>query len=509
MMLPGILLKYGVSSYLFYIKDDQRQQQAINFISSVPHQIDRLSFRYHDPEKSFIDNNCIIRTKINIDSNRDYFPIENRFNQLQNISNRIETQSNDSSLVTISAGDSNSIVCHFDNTCDLTVVISCSKKISGKAVISIDIKFNSYTTLAIQNLHLIFLKHCQEQGDTITISYLGLNIITAAVVTFFIALLSISITINVQSAIRDHSYSHYSRHEQRNGEVDLPKEAFIKRKQFDIKSVLMTGKFSGVYNGILKMDTCETKPIFIKALEITKNTNASPERKHEKKFLEEGAKTYGLKDSNILAILGICVDDKHHKYCLYDGKNLRNLKSYLRGRTKAVTTLKLLEMAEQIAQGIRHLAIRGIIHKDVAVRNCWLVSTTNCKVKLGDKALADCLFSDDYVSVSQDRILPIRWMSVESLTSYKFDKNSDMWSFGVVMWELMTLCQTTPYKSVEDNDLCTHLRSGYRLERPPNCPEELYSIMLRCWTTPAKRRPSLSAIIEGIEKLGRLLKQYI
>ncbi|RDD46705.1 Tyrosine-protein kinase RYK [Trichoplax sp. H2] len=477
---------YGVSSYLFYIKDDQRQQQAINFISSVPHQIDRLSFRYHDPEK--------------------------------NISNRIETQSNDSSLVTISAGDSNSIVCHFDNTCDLTVVISCSKKISGKAVISIDIKFNSYTTLAIQNLHLTFLKHCQEQdqkspistdGDTITISYLGLNIITAAVVTFFIALLSISITINVQSAIRDHSYSHYSRHEQRNGEVDLPKEAFIKRKQFDIKSVLMTGKFSGVYNGILKTDTCETKPIFIKALEITKNTNASPERKHEKKFLEEGAKTYGLKDSNILAILGICVDDKHHKYCLYDGKNLRNLKSYLRGRTKAVTTLKLLEMAEQIAQGIRHLAIRGIIHKDVAVRNCWLVSTTNCKVKLGDKALADCLFSDDYVSVSQDRILPIRWMSVESLTSYKFDKNSDMWSFGVVMWELMTLCQTTPYKSVEDNDLCTHLRSGYRLERPPNCPEELYSIMLRCWTTPAKRRPSLSAIIEGIEKLGRLLKQYI
>ncbi|OQV13667.1 Vascular endothelial growth factor receptor 1 [Hypsibius exemplaris] len=148
---------------------------------------------------------------------------------------------------------------------------------------------------------------------------------------------------------------------------------------------------------------------------------------------------------------------------------------------KIVTTRDLICYAFQISNGMEYLVSKNVIHRDLAARNV-LVAEENV-VKICDFGLA----KQEYNYMRKTQLeLPIKWMAIESIYEQKFSKESDVWSFGVTLWELFTL-GSTPYPGVNvDSDFVERVRSGYRMERPYLSPKEIYEIMRHCWEAPQK-----------------------
>ncbi|MED6285624.1 hypothetical protein CHARACLAT_031073 [Characodon lateralis] len=137
---------------------------------------------------------------------------------------------------------------------------------------------------------------------------------------------------------------------------------------------------------------------------------------------------------------------------------------------EAISQQDLVYMAIQIACGMSYLARREVIHKDLAARNC--VIDDNMQVKITDNALARDLFPMDYHCLGDNENRPVRWMALESLLNNDFSSASDVWAFGVTLWELMTLGQT-PYVDIDPFEMSAYLKDGYRIAQPINCPDEL------------------------------------
>ena len=128
----------------------------------------------------------------------------------------------------------------------------------------------------------------------------------------------------------------------------------------------------------------------------------------------------------------------------------------------------------------------------LAARNC-LVGQGSV-IKVADFGLSRRMGNDDYYRVKTRGKLPVRWMALESLEFRKFSSKTDVWSFGVVMWEVMTFGTVRPYKSVGLRDLAPSLREGKRLAKPRGCPDACYDLMMRCWHMDARRRPTFTEL---------------
>ncbi|XP_065841406.1 uncharacterized protein [Oscarella lobularis] len=165
------------------------------------------------------------------------------------------------------------------------------------------------------------------------------------------------------------------------------------------------------------------------------------------------------------------------------------------------TSLDLLSFVWQIASGMEYLSGKGLVHRDLACRNVLVVDEKLLKVS--DFGLTRAVHQDGIYPQKTTRRLPLRWMSVEAIADRLFTEQSDVWSFGVVMWEICTL-GSFPYSSVSTKDLLSHLRTGGRLERPDNCSEELYDMMSKCWCTEPESRPAFSLLAKN---LGKLLEE--
>lgn len=157
-----------------------------------------------------------------------------------------------------------------------------------------------------------------------------------------------------------------------------------------------------------------------------------------------------------------------------------DLQSYLRqnrpiGNTPSpLTLLDLISMCVDVASGCRYLEEMHFVHRDLACRNCLVSSTdpTTRVVKIGDFGLARDIYKNDYYRKVGQGLLPVRWMSPESLMDGVYTSQSDIWSFGVLCWEIMTLGQQ-PYPARNNVEVLHFVRDGGRLGRPVDCPEEL------------------------------------
>jgi serine/threonine protein kinase len=164
----------------------------------------------------------------------------------------------------------------------------------------------------------------------------------------------------------------------------------------------------------------------------------------------------------------------------------------------SLSSYDLLLFAKQIAQGMDYLFQKDLVHRDLACRNV-LVAERNL-LKISDFGLTRAIYKDAAYTQKTRGRLPLKWMSVESITDRVFTTQSDVWSFGVVLWEICTL-GGFPYPTISNEDMLRKLREGYRMHRPENCSEELYSIMLRCWHPEPNRRPSFSVLVTIIDQM--------
>ncbi|XP_044529698.1 epithelial discoidin domain-containing receptor 1 isoform X3 [Gracilinanus agilis] len=228
-------------------------------------------------------------------------------------------------------------------------------------------------------------------------------------------------------------------------------------------------------------------------------------------FLKEVKIMSRLKDPNIIRLLGVCVQDD--PLCMItDYMENGDLNQFLSahqledkavdgspgdgGTTQGPTIsyAMLLHVAAQIASGMRYLATLNFVHRDLATRNCLVGE--HFTIKIADFGMSRNLYAGDYYRVQGRAVLPIRWMAWECILMGKFTTASDVWAFGVTLWEVLMLCRAQPFGQLTDEQVIENAGEFFRdqgrqvyLARPDACPLGLYELMLQCWSREPEERP--------------------
>uniref|UniRef100_A0A8C6M7V4 receptor protein-tyrosine kinase n=1 Tax=Nothobranchius furzeri TaxID=105023 RepID=A0A8C6M7V4_NOTFU len=287
------------------------------------------------------------------------------------------------------------------------------------------------------------------------------------------------------------------------------KDIAISRDRVTLRDVLHEGTFGRIFHGVLldEKDPTKEKQVFVK----TVKDHASEVQ--VTMMLTESCKLRGLHHRNLLPISHVCIEDGEKPMMLLPFMAWGNLKLFLRqcklaeaNNPQAISQQDLVYMAIQIACGMSYLARREVIHKDLAARNC--VIDDNMQVKITDNALARDLFPMDYHCLGDNENRPVRWMALESLLNNDFSSASDVWAFGVALWELMTLGQT-PYVDVDPFEMSAYLKDGYRIAQPINCPDELFAVMACCWALDPEERPKFQQLVQCLTEFHAALGAYV
>uniref|UniRef100_A0A3P9KMZ2 Tyrosine-protein kinase RYK n=1 Tax=Oryzias latipes TaxID=8090 RepID=A0A3P9KMZ2_ORYLA len=287
------------------------------------------------------------------------------------------------------------------------------------------------------------------------------------------------------------------------------KDIALSRERVTLKDVLHEGTFGRIFHGVLldEKDPTKEKEVFVK----TVKDHASEVQ--VTMMLTESCKLRGLHHRNLLPISHVCIEDGEKPMVLLPFMAWGNLKLFLRqcklaeaNNPQAISQQDLVYMAIQIACGMSYLARREVIHKDLAARNC--VIDDSMQVKITDNALARDLFPMDYHCLGDNENRPVRWMALESLLNNDFSSASDVWAFGVTLWELMTLGQT-PYVDIDPFEMSAYLKDGYRIAQPINCPDELFAVMACCWALDPEERPKFQQLVQCLTEFHAALGAYV
>ncbi|XP_041777291.1 uncharacterized protein LOC121596425 isoform X1 [Anopheles merus] len=297
-----------------------------------------------------------------------------------------------------------------------------------------------------------------------------------------------------------------------NFKIDYDSKWEFPRTNLILDATLGEGEFGKVLKGFAT-DLPEKPGITTVAVKMLKTGANSVELLA---LLSEYQLLQEVNHPNVIRLLGACTKGDTPlliiEYCQYG-----SLKNYLRlsrklevlnadyeNAVEPITVKDILSFAWQISKGMAYLTDIKLVHRDLAARNVLLAEGKVCKIS--DFGLTRDVYEDDaYLKKSKDRV-PVKWMAPESLADHIYTTKSDVWAFGVLCWELITL-GASPYPGIPPQNLYNLLKQGYRMECPKNCSEEIYGIVRLCWADDPKQRPSFKHLAGQFELLlGRSAK---
>ncbi|XP_062994522.1 receptor tyrosine-protein kinase erbB-2 [Elgaria multicarinata webbii] len=282
----------------------------------------------------------------------------------------------------------------------------------------------------------------------------------------------------------------------------LPNQAqmrILKETELKKVKVLGSGAFGTVYKGVWIPDgECVKIPVAIKVL----RENTSP--KANKEILDEAYVMAGVGSPYVSRLLGICLTSTVQLVtqlmpygCLLD---------YVRENKDRIGSQDLLNWCVQIAKGMSYLEDVRLVHRDLAARNVLVKSPNH--VKITDFGLARLLDIDETEYHADGGKVPIKWMALESILRRRFTHQSDVWSYGVTVWELMTF-GAKPYDGIPAREIPDLLEKGERLPQPPICTIDVYMIMVKCWMIDSECRPKFRELVTEFTRMARDPQRFV
>lgn len=279
----------------------------------------------------------------------------------------------------------------------------------------------------------------------------------------------------------------------------------VSKDRVVINRRLGEGAFGTVYGGEAQINENGWTAVAVKTLKKGSSTEDRLD------FLSEAEAMKRFDHSNVVKLLGVCLQTEPI-YTIMEFMLYGDLKTFLLARRHLVgekisddsdvATKRLTVMALDVARALSYLADMKYVHRDVACRNC-LVNAQRV-VKLGDFGMARPMFENDYYKFNRKGMLPVRWMAPESLGLGIFTPASDVWSFGVLLYEIITF-GSFPFQGLTNNQVLDHLKNGHTLVIPNGVKPQLEGLMKACWNSSYKKRPSASEVAEFISNYPRLV----
>ncbi|XP_039348974.1 tyrosine-protein kinase Fes/Fps isoform X1 [Mauremys reevesii] len=250
------------------------------------------------------------------------------------------------------------------------------------------------------------------------------------------------------------------------------------------------GNFGEVFSGRLLADNT---PVAVKSCRET----LPPELKA--KFLQEARILKQYSHPNIVKLIGVCTQ-KQPIYIVMELVQGGDFLTFLRSEGQQLKVKELLKMTANAAAGMEYLESKHCIHRDLAARNC-LVTEKN-SLKISDFGMSREEEDGIYASTGGMKQIPVKWTAPEALNYGRYSSESDVWSFGILLWEAFSL-GAIPYSNLSNTQTREAIEQGVRLDPPEQCPEDVYRLMQRCWEYDPRKRPSFSTIHQELVSIRK------
>lgn len=275
--------------------------------------------------------------------------------------------------------------------------------------------------------------------------------------------------------------------------ANLSKLMVVKGDELSIGAQLGRGAFGEVYNGVWTPEAEKGKikiPVAIKLL-----TSMSQGYGASKEFLEEAYIMATVDHENILRLLAVCMTDR--MMLITQLMQNGSLLEFVKNNKGIINSYQLLLWSTQIAKGMAYLEERRLVHRDLAARNVLVKSPS--KIKIADFGLAKLLSNDSDEYKAEGGKMPIKWLALESLRHKIFTTKSDVWAFGVTIWELLTFGRR-PFENIPARSVVDEIEAGEKLKQPDICSLDVYCTLLTCWQIDADSRPTFKELVAEFEK---------
>lgn len=298
--------------------------------------------------------------------------------------------------------------------------------------------------------------------------------------------------------------------------VTMPADDEVSREALQLQDVLGEGNFGRVLKATAYglNGSNRPEPVAVKTLKEYASAEEKRDLLREMRVMRELGK-----HPNVVTFLGYCTKDEPLLLVMElvsKGKLLSFLRTHRSKGTYynspegdgSLGPRDLTTFAFQVCQGMQYIASRGIIHRDLAARNVLVDEHNRCKV--ADFGLSRSI-KDSHTDVYQQRskgALPVRWLAPECLYLQVFTTKSDVWAFGILLWEIVTL-GSTPYPGLCAQEVIKQVREGHIMPQPSHCRWELYRLMRACWSPDPKERPGFAQLCSDLDKLIKLNAGYI